>query len=230
MDILFNLDLESLSPKKENQVNPSTDALPDSFTPPLHMHATREPELLKGSPPVSLREDRHNKVCLRKVLHSHGKRKSWSRTRSLEDEDDEVNIDMDIVTDRIGCLGDLDINDSKEIVQRVLHKRCFSLPSITERLSEETLDDCYAFTEVAWAEHLGQPNTPHLAPLVESDDEDEYEHEDENEHDGEGQNYRKLFDRKANRLAPFLFIRELLKDVIDSHNHWKDQAAPLTRT
>lgn len=84
----------------------------------------------------------------------------------------------DILTDLMG-IADLRYSEMQTIVQDALHKNRTSLQSVAERMSEESLEDCPAFSDVSnvtagrkvrcLTELSSSP--PALEPLVESDQE-----------------------------------------------------------
>ncbi len=65
-----------------------------------------------------------------------------SSISSLEDQ----GIDTDILTDKMGVL-ELNLKVQQEISQS-LHKSLSNLPAVNERLRDETLEDCHAFTDL----------------------------------------------------------------------------------
>lgn len=65
-----------------------------------------------------------------------------SSISSLEDQ----GIDTDILTDKMGVL-ELNLKVQQEITQS-LHKSLSNLPAVNERLRDESLEDCHAFTEL----------------------------------------------------------------------------------
>jgi len=75
--------------------------------------------------------------------HSHNHTfDGGSSISSLEDQ----GIDTDILTDKMGNL-ELNLKAQQEIAQR-LHKSLSNLPAVNERLRDETLEDCHAFTDL----------------------------------------------------------------------------------
>jgi len=65
-----------------------------------------------------------------------------SSISSLED----LGIDTDILTDKMGVL-ELNLKTQQEITQS-LHKSLSNLQAVNERLRDETLEDCHAFTDL----------------------------------------------------------------------------------
>jgi len=98
-----------------------------------------------------------------------------SSISSLEDQ----GIDTDILTDKMGVL-ELNLKDQQEIAQR-LHKSLSNLPAVNERLRDETLEDCHAFTDLKREGSLSRGGSittggeVTLEPLEEIEDENENE-------------------------------------------------------
>jgi hypothetical protein len=104
-----------------------------------------------------------------------------SSISSLED----MGIDSDFLTDKMGFL-ELDLKEQQENTER-LNKSLSNLPPVSERLSEETLDDCHAFNDLkcegGYASRGnsittgGDVSSNMLEPLDEGDEEEEAEGE-----------------------------------------------------
>lgn len=96
-----------------------------------------------------------------------------SSISSLEDQ----GIDTDILTDKMGVL-ELNLKVQQEIAQS-LHKSLSNLPAVNERLRDETLEDCHAFTDLKREGTLSRGGSittggeVALEPLEEIDDESE---------------------------------------------------------
>lgn len=100
-----------------------------------------------------------------------------SSISSLED----LGIDTDVLTDKMGML-ELDLKEQQEHTER-LNKSLSNLPPVSERLSEETLDDVHAFTDLKREEGYtsrggsittgGDVSSNVLEPLDEGDEENE---------------------------------------------------------
>lgn len=96
-----------------------------------------------------------------------------SSISSLEDQ----GIDTDILTDKMGVL-ELDLKAQQEISQS-LHRSLSNLPAVNERLRDETLEDCHAFTDLKREGTLSRGGSittggeVTLEPLEEIDDEGE---------------------------------------------------------
>lgn len=157
----------------------STDDVPES-TPPLRIHATRVPERLSGST-LSIPSTLHNSMK-RRLGSSNTSARSGSRTPSSYDGGSSISsledagFDTDILTDKMGFL-ELDASSQKfeNSSSHGVH-----LQTVAERLSEETLDDCHAFTGITVSRGGsiatgGEVSSNMLEPLDECDDEDEVE-------------------------------------------------------
>ena len=96
-----------------------------------------------------------------------------SSISSLEDQ----GIDADILTDKMGVL-ELDLKTQQEISQS-LNRSLSNLPPVNERLRDETLEDCHAFTDLKREGTLSRGGSittggeVTLEPLEEIDDEGE---------------------------------------------------------
>jgi len=96
-----------------------------------------------------------------------------SSISSLEDQ----GIDTDILTDKMGVL-ELDLKAQQEISQS-LHRSLSNLPAVNERLRDETLEDCHAFTDLKREGTISRGGSittggeVTLEPLEEIDDEGE---------------------------------------------------------
>ncbi|MGK3733717.1 MAG: hypothetical protein ACI8RD_002384 [Bacillariaceae sp.] len=99
-----------------------------------------------------------------------------SSISSLED----LGIDTDILTDKMGVL-ELNLKTQQEITQS-LHKSLSNLPAVNERLRDESLEDCHAFTDLKREGTLsrggsiatgGEVSSNVLEPLEEIEDEDD---------------------------------------------------------
>lgn len=96
-----------------------------------------------------------------------------SSISSLEDQ----GIDTDILTDKMGVL-ELNLKDQQGIAHS-LHKSLSNLPAVNERLRDETLEDCHAFTDLKREGTLSRGGSittggeVTLEPLEEIEDEDD---------------------------------------------------------
>ena len=139
---------------------------------PMHLHALRSPAKLKGAPrsrsssrsrPGSRNSSRKNSPQPRGQIPSSSTNlvvgatvsPSASVSSSLDGSTGvgEHVIDPDLLLDKLG-LRDLDANASHDEIQEMLKKHISSnngLPTLNERLSEETLDDVHAFQDLVSA-------------------------------------------------------------------------------
>ena len=111
--------------------------------------------------------------------HGGGNFDGGSSISSLE----EQGFDTDILTDKMGVL-ELDWKTQQEISQS-LNKSLSNLPVVAERLSDDMLEDCYAFIDVRGREGTlsrggsittgGEVSSNVLEPLEEMDGEDDYD-------------------------------------------------------
>ncbi|CAJ1958714.1 unnamed protein product [Cylindrotheca closterium] len=166
--------MKPIAPDEELSLNDPTD-VGDIF-PPLKIHASRPTERLSGSsfdiPP------RLEKALRRKSGGGTSGTKSpydgGSSISSLED----AGFDTDILTDKMGHL-DLDASSSKlnHSASNSLH-----LHTVAERLSDETLEDTHAFTDIKSRGSVSRGNSittggevagNFLEPLDEIDEETE---------------------------------------------------------
>eukprot|EP00542_Grammatophora_oceanica_P013001 CAMPEP_0194030230 /NCGR_PEP_ID=MMETSP0009_2-20130614/3786_1 /TAXON_ID=210454 /ORGANISM="Grammatophora oceanica, Strain CCMP 410" /LENGTH=241 /DNA_ID=CAMNT_0038670137 /DNA_START=87 /DNA_END=812 /DNA_ORIENTATION=+ len=128
----------------------------DEDLPPLRMHATRVPERLSsstsslqvnvgGGGSVSLRrKDRKGQRTRSRSPSLNSKEPvslGDSSVSSLED------LDSDILTDRMGLEG-VDMEKQRSSSE-IMHVSVSSLPPVNERLSDETLEDVHAFSDVS---------------------------------------------------------------------------------
>jgi hypothetical protein len=177
----------------DDLVQETGDDFPDipDFTPPLRIHASRVPERLTGSystleiPPEVSRKMRRRKSDpatsgLRSGSRSPtGMYDGGSSISSLED----AGFDTDLLTDKMGTL-ELDLKKQQDM-SHSLNRSLSNLPPVTERLSEETLEDCHAFTDIKREDGYhsrgnsiatgGEASSSMLEPLDEGDEEDEGE-------------------------------------------------------
>ena len=169
-----------------NVLDDASNDVPD-FTPPLRIHATRVPERLSGVTSLEIPTKLANAMKAanhRKTLS--GSATSGSRSpmnpfdggssiSSLED----AGFDTDILTDKMGTL-ELDASSSKldNSSSNGVH-----LQTVAERLSEETMEDVHAFTNISSVSRGnsittgGEVSSNVLEPLDECDDEDDNEEE-----------------------------------------------------
>lgn len=109
--------------------------------------------------------------------HGGGNFDGGSSISSLE----ELGFDTDILTDKMGVL-ELDLKTQQEISQ-TLNKSLSNLPVVAERMTDDMLEDCYAFSDVRGREGnlsrggsittAGEVSSNVLEPLEEMDGEDD---------------------------------------------------------
>ena len=132
------------------------DGFPDipDFTPPLRINTAKlglGGSLSTLEIPRGLERESHKKMKRRKS--DPNSQRSGSRSPSAYDGGssisslEEMGIDTDVLTDKMGML-ELDLKEQQEQSER-LNKSLSNLPPVSERLSEETLDDVHAFTDLA---------------------------------------------------------------------------------
>lgn len=170
--------MTSMKPFSSDDDRSEDSAYVADFTPPLRIHSTRVPERLSSSslnvPPqiekTLRRKSGSNNSGTRSPLFDGG-----SSISSLED----AGIDTDILTDKMGTL-ELDASSSK-----LNHSATnLHLHTVAERLSEETLEDSHAFTDIKFEGSVsrgnsittgGEASSNVLEPLDEEDEEEETE-------------------------------------------------------
>lgn len=151
--------------------------------PPGRLNATRGPTRLSPSlhPPEKL-----NSILKKRIPDQRGRSRSPHQSKktlstatstdgnsSISSLDDVV--DRDILYDRQGLV-ELDFVESKA---KMHNSREFSnLPSVNERLSEDTLEDCHAFSDLVYSSNAsrascGTGTEALLDPLVEGEEETE---------------------------------------------------------
>lgn len=146
-------------PPEETNVNNNTEDLP-----PLRLHATRVPERLSSSsslpttPSNTPSTNKHQKHVRRRSLdRKNSNPRSRSKSPSLKDTATTMDggsslssledfVDSDILTDSKGMM-ELDSKE-QEAKTHQLHLSSSSLPPVHERMSEETLDDVHAFSDI----------------------------------------------------------------------------------
>jgi len=118
---------------------------PDEDIPPLHLHVGEHAKLQgKSSSRSSSSSRSHSRsrdpspATSRTPTGGRSRRNSNASTVSA----DEMHIDPDILTDK---MGHEDLEQPKHVD---VHSLRTSLPSVNERMSEETLEDCHAFTDL----------------------------------------------------------------------------------
>jgi len=164
-----SLDL-SICNQKNDDDDDDEDANNEEDLAPMHLHALRSPAKLKGAPrsrsssrsrPGSRKtspQPRNTVVVPSSNLVGTTISPSPSVGSSLDGSigvggGEHHVIDPDLLLDKLG-LRDLDANASHDEIQEMLKKHISSnngLPTLNERLSEETLDDVHAFQDLVSA-------------------------------------------------------------------------------
>lgn len=150
------------------------DDIPD-FTPPLRITSLRgtseQPRLtgsqsqLQGLPSVALHHHQRQPHSSRSGSRSGsespsqgsrgsggGRRKHFDAGSSISSLED-AGIDIDILTDKMGVL-ELDLKTQQDNCHN-LNKSLSNLTAVNERLSDETLEDVHAFSDVKGREQTG---------------------------------------------------------------------------
>lgn len=151
--------------------------------PPGRIHATRGPARLSPGlhPPEKL-----NSLLKKKIPDQRGRSRSPHQSKktistatstdgnsSISSLDDFV--DRDILYDRQGLV-ELDFVESKAKMHN--NREFINLPSVNERLSEDSLEDCHAFSDLVYSSNAsrasgGTGTEALLDPLLEGEEETE---------------------------------------------------------
>ena len=184
---------------------------------PLHFHAMRIPARLQGLPSSqhNIRRSRSSSRSRSMPTSRDGSPSGASRTST--DSLSGSLVDSDILLDRLG------LEELERPVPNEIDSSQPPLPCVNERMSEESLDDCHAFSDLAMpsvkversssftSSRDGggsvQGDSSFLETLEEFDEEEEDDDEDGTNDDG---NKRKE-QRKAERLR-LLKFRERQKN------------------
>mmetsp|Transcript_24620 Transcript_24620/g.70695 ORF Transcript_24620/g.70695 Transcript_24620/m.70695 type:complete len:252 (-) Transcript_24620:28-783(-) len=169
------------------------DAFPDlpDFTPPLRIDTAKlglANSFATLEIPRKLEKEIRQKARRRKSDPKSGHR-SGSRSPAFDGGSsisslEDMGIDTDVLTDKMGIL-ELDWKEQQEHAER-LNKSCSNLPPVSERMSEESLDDVHAFSNIKPEGHLsrggsiatgGEVSSNVLEPLDEGDEEDDNDEE-----------------------------------------------------
>jgi len=164
----------------------------DLNLPPGRMNATRAPPRLTPSSPLQnptsfpmmmrRRSMEGTRSRSRSPLHTA----TTKETQALTDGNSSISsldefVDQDILYDRQGLV-ELDLTES----QRKLHnsREFVNLPPVNERLSEDTLEDVHAFSDVVRSSNAsrvsgGTGTDAMLEPLDEGEEDDELDDIDE---------------------------------------------------
>ncbi|KAL3923259.1 MAG: hypothetical protein SGILL_001757 [Bacillariaceae sp.] len=140
------------------------DSMPD-FTPPLRIHTIRgtseQPRLtgshsqLQGLPnPRELQHNMRRRKNDSSNISSRSGSESPASSRGHKHYDggssisslEDAGIDIDILTDKMGVL-ELDLKTQQDM-SHTLNKSLSNLTAVNERMSDETLEDVHAFSDV----------------------------------------------------------------------------------
>ncbi len=187
-------DEKSLADGEIQAKSEDTDAFPDlpEFTPPLRINTAKLG--LSGSfstldIPRKLEKEVNKKMRRRKSDPPSGHR-SGSRSPAYDGGSsisslEEMGIDTDMLTDKMGRF-ELDLKEQQENADK-LNKSCSNLPPVSERLSDETLEDCHAFSDLKREDGYisrgnsittgGEVSSNVLEPLDEGDEDEDNEDE-----------------------------------------------------
>lgn len=120
--------------------------------PPGRMHAVKQDVRLTAAPPGL------NRILRRKM---EGQSPMRSRSPSLKDRSTESNsstsslediIDSDILFDRQGFV-------ELDVPTKLHNSREFTMPSVNERMTEDSLDDVHAFSDVPRSSNASRANS-----------------------------------------------------------------------
>lgn len=159
-----NLDLSICNEQNEEE----DEARFEEDLAPMHLHALKSPARLKGDPKAAHARSRSSSRS------RPGSRKNSPQPRasnlvgttispshsvgsSLDGSGVENVLDPDLLLDKLG-LRDLDANATHDEIQELLKKHISSnngLPTLNERLSEDTLDDVHAFQDLVISKKSG---------------------------------------------------------------------------
>jgi hypothetical protein len=122
-------------PESEDEINAS----------PLHFHVGENAKLMGRPRPVRSRSHSRSRdpspmTC--RTPSNSGRSRSNSNASSGYISAEEIHVDPDILLDK---MGHEDLEQPKHID---IHSLRASLPIVNERLSEETLEDCHAFSDL----------------------------------------------------------------------------------
>jgi hypothetical protein len=150
----------------------------NEFSPPLRI----VPGRLAGSFSSLQGPTETHQMARRRKSDSAALQRSGSRSPGFDGGSSlssQEGVDTDILTDKMGTL-ELDLKEQQEASQG-LNKSLSNLNTVTERMSEETLDDVHAFQDVKREGSIsrgnsittgGEASSNMLEPLDEADDED----------------------------------------------------------
>mmetsp|Transcript_1781 Transcript_1781/g.3818 ORF Transcript_1781/g.3818 Transcript_1781/m.3818 type:complete len:394 (+) Transcript_1781:153-1334(+) len=167
--------------------NDDEEELDEGYAAPMHLHALRTPAKLKGAPrsrsssrsrPGSRRNSASPPRGAGGELILGGTvSPSISVSSSLDGIGEHQGghtdiIDPDILLDKLG-FRDLDANVTQEELQELLRKHISSnngLPTLNERMSEDTMDDVHAFQDLQF---VSKKSRSESAPSSQDEDDGE---------------------------------------------------------
>jgi len=172
-------DEKSLEADDLGEMLPSSHPDMNDFTPPLRI----VPGRLAGSFSTLQvpHQETHQKARRRKsdsamIQRSGSRSPGFDGGSSISSQE---GVDADILTDKMGTL-ELDLKEQQEASQG-LNRSLSNLPPVTERMSEETLDDVHAFQDVKREGSIsrgnsittgGEASSNVLEPLDEGEEDD----------------------------------------------------------
>ena len=144
---------------------------------PMHLHVLRTPAKLKGSGAGHRsRSSSRSRPGSRRNSNSPNRAGRNSPSSASIASSIEEDVDPDILLDRYG-FHDLDAKLTQEEFQELLKKhlsRENALPTLNERMSEETMEDVHAFQDLVFVKKnkgssgTGSPSSSSLGQSVES--------------------------------------------------------------
>lgn len=209
----------------------------EEYAAPMHLHALRTPAKLKGavrsrSSSRSRPGSRRNSVSPPRgggghpggelIIGGGGGSGGLSPSMSVESSLDGIShgsgagdvIDPDILLDKLG-FRDLDPNATQEELQELLRKHISSnssLPTLNERMSEETMDDVHAFQDLQFVSKSSKASS--------SNSGDELDNEDNGNPDKKGGDRRKVMKKdqgvsSSSGMGSTTYLMNTLDDVIE---------------
>ena len=113
---------------------------------PLHLHVGENAKLKGTGSRSSSRSRSHSRSRDQSPAISRSRTPSATRSRRNSNSSsvsaEDIHVDPDILTDK---MGHLDLEAPKHVD---IHSMRGSLTSVNERMSEETLEDCHAFSDL----------------------------------------------------------------------------------
>lgn len=207
-----NESADSSIPAIKSETKTQGKAYQDLDAAPLHFHAMRIPARLQGLPSSqhNIRRSRSSSRSRSKPTSRDVSPSGASRTSSTDSLSGSV-VDSDILLDRLG------LEELEPPLPNEIDSSQPPLPCVNERMSEESLDDCHAFSDLAMpsgkversssftSSRDGggsiQGDSSFLETLEEFDEEEEDDEEDAtNDDDDEEEGGKRKQQKKAERL------------------------------